>query len=181
MNEYIRIGRFLRIALVAFLLCSLQVIEAQGQSAQGDSTTNRFWVDFGAGGGTGGGTYERLAGVFSANYQRNEHLFVLRSGSNNGILFERRLVDTALLYGRSFGLPPVWVSKQHIAHLSAGAGIGVVWGDPGSGAAVGLPVQAQFSFHPVGGIGIGVTAFYNLNVKQSFGGLAIGFQIGGMP
>lgn len=178
MNGQIRVGQFLRVALAAFLLCGLQMLEAQAQPAQADSTTHRFWVDFGA----GEGTYEqRWAAAFSANYQRNKHLFILRSGSNSEILSERRLIDTALLYGRAFGLPPVWVSKQHIWHVSAGGGISIVWRDPGSRAAVGLPLQAQFSFHPVGGIGIGVTAFYNLNVKQSFGGLTIGWQIGSMP
>jgi hypothetical protein len=178
MNEQIRIGRLLQAALAAFLLCGLQVLEAQGQSAQVDSTTNRFWVDFGA----GGGTYEqRWATAFSANYQRNKHLFILRSGSNSEILSERSLVDTALLYGRALGLPPVWVSKQHIWHVSAGAGIGIVWRDADRRVTVGLPLQAQFSFHPVGGIGIGITAFYNLNMKQSFGGLTIGWQIGSMP
>lgn len=172
-----RIERLRRTVLVAFLLCSVQVLNAQGQSAQADSTSQRLWVDL----GSGQGTYKQgSAGVLSANYRRNEHFFTLRSAINSST-FSGALLDAALLYGRAFGLPPVWISNQHIWHVSAGAGFGFVWGDFAGGDTIGLPMQAQFSFHPIGGIGLSVTAFYNLNLEQSFGGVTIGVQIGAMP
>jgi hypothetical protein len=114
MNEQIRLGRFLQAALAAVLPCGPQVLEAQGKSARAYSTTNRFWADFGA----GGGTYEqRCATAFSANYQRNGHLFILLSGSNSEILFERSLVDTALFYGRMRIEVRVAWCRNRFAHL----------------------------------------------------------------
>lgn len=98
-------------------------------SAADASTTQRLWV----GGGSGAGTYPEgragdLAGNFNIHYRRNEHLVTLRSALNSSVE-TGGLIDASLLYGRAFGLPPVWVANQPVWHVAAGAGLGIVWSD----------------------------------------------------
>ena len=150
-------------------------------SSSDSSATQRLWVGF----GSGAGTYPEaqggdLAGHFSIHYRRNEHLVTLRSALNSSF-GTGGLIDAALLYGRAFGLPPVWVADQPVWHVAGGAGVGIVWSDATGGSTIGLPVQAQLAVHPLGGISLVATAFYNVNSIESFGGVTIGVQIGAMP
>lgn len=160
---------------------STAIASAADSSAADSSTTQRLWV----GGGSGAGTYPEgragdLAGNFNIHYRRNEHLVTLRSALNSSVE-TGGLIDASLLYGRAFGLPPVWVADQPVWHVAAGAGVGIVWSDVTGGSTIGLPVQAQIAVHPLGGIGLVATAFYNVNSLQSFGGVTVGVQIGAMP
>ena len=148
--------------------------ENENSADQPDISRYMFWSNIGFGIGTEGS----FSGVISANFQFDRNLLTLRN-SGTGELFGDSINDIALLYGRATA--NTWY------HASLSAGIGYVSGQKGGGLlssgenispTFGLPLEAQVFFKPIGIVGVGVTAFANLNRESSFAGFAITFQLG---
>ncbi|HUG01672.1 MAG TPA: hypothetical protein VML95_07400 [Longimicrobiales bacterium] len=165
-------------ALTALPLATPEVVEAQThQSAPAPSTsTLRFTLGatLGAGpaypsdgGATGGLTYER-----------GGHAGGIRAALVGGVLAET-YADVALLYGR------VWRGERGFASFSAGPGYVMInetsclfCRPVESEHTLGAALSADWGYALWRHFGIGVSAFANINAKQSFGGTALAFSLG---
>ncbi|OZI06867.1 hypothetical protein BWI93_17895 [Siphonobacter sp. BAB-5385] len=151
-----------------------------------------FWLSLAGGGAVGQTKLANLTGAVAYEFKNKPTLLTLRCSYNLGI-FEKESVtplidvaDVGLLYGYKVG------------KFRFSAGVGAVWGtdrgaykyylsDPltyGNNVyesldytTIGLPTEIRFI---TGGkdLGIGLTAFGNVNAKRSFFGLNLAFYLG---
>lgn len=146
------------------------------QNTEQTQTPTRVWLSF----GFGLTTPEDYGPHFGITFRRNQHLFGARI-AGSGEIFGKNYNDIALLYGRATSL-----SSRVDLHLSTGAA--VVMGER-SGLntntrlfrpAPGLPLQAQLNWNAAPVAGLGLTAFGNINARQSFAGIAVSVNIGNL-
>lgn len=154
-------------AVLAVLL--IGALAAPPARAQSLPTLERGWFSAGLGRGLTGDGRAGLATDLSLNAQAGPHVLTLRiasvihsisSGSD----------DLALLYGRA--------ASTKRAHVSAAAGLARTEAVSGNSAVPGFAAQVQAYAAPFGRVGVGVTAFGNLNARESFGGVAVGLRLG---
>jgi len=148
--------------------------ENRSEFSPDDNDESLFWLN----GGLGVGASEKREGIaLGANfsYQRNQHLFSLRTalfaefelfGQGGGF------VDAGLLYGR--------IAKGDYGFASISGGPGIVHGNPNSEevTTIGLPLETQLFFTPFSFLGIGFTGFANINPQEPFYGGLVSVQIG---
>jgi len=135
-------------------------------------------VSLGLGAGSKGGT----GGILILTGRLGLNLVTLRiSGSEDAsVLASEPVIDYAVLYGRRLSTTPDWML------VSGSAGVGVVrnvtensfTGPDVSETTVGLPFQLQVAAHTPYAVGLGVTAFANVNPARPFFGLAVGGYLG---
>lgn len=138
----------------------------------------RYWANIGLGAGTTG-----VSAVASVSYRFNGNLLSLR-GSTTGGAASDDYWDVGLLYGRT--------ASGSWYQTSLSAGIGLMGGrtnqdGPVSARStetleptVSLPLEAQLFWRPADFWGLGLSAFANINAKQSFGGIALCLQVGNL-
>ncbi len=130
--------------------------------------------------GLGGNNLGSVAGILGASYHDRGTMLTLRTTVNRGDLLGDEINDVGLLYCFPFGTERL--------HLSAGIGIGGVWGSYGVGPSgsyreglpftVGVPVELQAFFRPLRFLGIGGYGFANINSAKSIAGAGLGVQFG---
>ena len=139
--------------------------------AGADTDPPVWWLNAGVGAGAGGGAWGA-----TLSCQAGPHLVSAR-GVHTALFDD--LWDVGLLYGRGV--------RGARSSASLSAGVALVGG--GSGAfylgprfrTVGLPLEAQWYWTPFthSEVGLGLTAFGNLNAERSFGGLLCCVRLGG--
>ena len=148
-----------------------------GQGNQSRLPSALAWVTAGIGGGGAGGA--GFAAAASADVLARHHLFSLRA-TGVAVEFGNDFWDAGLLYGR--------VHRTKWGLLAASVGLAVVDGERCGGglgasctqvpASVGLPLSASASWHVSSNLGVGLSAFGDVNHEQSFGGLVLNIQLG---
>ncbi|OGU29615.1 MAG: hypothetical protein A2X67_11725 [Ignavibacteria bacterium GWA2_55_11] len=118
--------------------------------------------------------------LYSIRYVRNLELKLNRGSCPS----EEGVLDIGLMYGRA--------SKSSYGVASASAGLGLVHGsrcawDYSTGQnrytderfyTVGIPVEIQLSWTPTSFFGLGIIAFADLNLQQSFAGGLLSITFG---
>ena len=156
--------------LLPVLSCSLPLCVATAQASQtaGPAPTNRaIWIMA----GLGLGAPSSIAAAIELSHQREVHLFSLRSAGLTGA-DGPVMVDFGLMYGRA--------TRPAKFHASVSIGLGIArWCDNGcSDILLGaIPVAARVAIRGRG-VGIGLSAFGDLNTRRSFAGLVLAVSIG---
>jgi hypothetical protein len=168
-----RAGRF----VLAFMVLVPGTGEAALQDPSPITRRDTYWLGVGLGAGS-----EDFAAQANASYQFGANLISLRIASTAG-LFDTELTDYGILYGRATRGP----RDRHILAIAAGVALVDGCGGGGSGflggcrdqsTVIGLPLEVQASYRPGKLLGIGLYGFANLNRRRSFGGVALGLQVG---
>ncbi len=149
----------------------------------------RYWLNAGVGGSSSG-----LSGGLSLSYEAGKNLFTFRYiGSSKygedklgGYTTAEKIRDIGPLYGRiikgKFGYASISGGINLVTGVKHGEFLGIInWVNTYEKiriTTIGIPLEAQFFFTPVSFLGIGATAFANLNPEKSFWGLLLCIQFG---
>ncbi len=169
-----------RVLLSCFVLLMAEFATGRTLVAQGAasaSTRTLAWLTAGIGAGGAGGGGFAVAGSFDV--LARQHLVSLRA-SGVAVEFGNEFWDAGLLYGRAH--------RNKRAMLTLAVGVALVDGERcglsfGSNctqvpATVGLPVSLSASWHLSSTLGLGATAFGDVNHEQSFAGITLNIQVG---
>jgi hypothetical protein len=143
-------------------------------AGQDQAVDPRFWFGIGVGSGWGSVQGGSLYGALS--FQTGRHLIKLRSA----VVFEipgDADADLGVLYGIA--------TRRASTHASVALGIGFasVAGSLCGGPferwrCVSLPLEAAVSYRPFGGLGLGLTAWADINRDRTFGGIVLTLEVG---
>lgn len=148
-----------------------------------DSGFTSYWLDAGIGVGSPG-----LAGGVSASYLWGHTLYTVRYVYDHEIalFFTPTPLESAWDVGFLYGM----AARNQMFYSSASVGIGVTGGvrrgsyisfldyESDAYTTIGIPLQGELFLTPVSFVGIGVTAFGNLNPVRSFGGVLVCLRVG---
>lgn len=142
--------------------------------------TSPYGVAWWGTGGLGIGGNESVVGFLGASYHNRHVMLSLRTTVNKGPLGGDEINDVGLLYCFPMGTGRL--------HLSAGIGIGGIWGSFGVGPSGlyregvpftwGVPVELQAFWRPARFFGIGGYGFADVNSVQTILGAGLGVQCG---
>ena len=163
------------IIIIAVLLILSEPAFSQAQPG------NHFWFNLGLGSGTVGDN-GGVSFLLNPCYQNQNNLWSFRL-LFCGELFGKSLNDYGIMYGR--------VLHSTTLFVSAGAGVALVDGKISHGLfsgeetqkinmIPGVPMEVQLFWRPLSFIGLGLYGFANLNNEESFSGVAVTLQAGGL-
>jgi hypothetical protein len=175
--------------VIFLFLISLFQENLYSQETTYKTADSNYWVDLEIGSSSAG-----FAEGLGISYQTNNRLISVRVISNSkygesiggGNTTPESILDVGALYGL--------ISKRPFGYVSISAGLGLVSGkihgeylgninwintyEEKKVLTFGIPLEAQFFLTPFRRVGVGVSAFADLNPKRTFGGMMLCLQIG---
>ncbi len=150
---------------------------AQAQTASDHSSQKLYWAHIAY-----GITSLGPGNTLGLGIDINRHIFSLRSSATDPAPFKDTW-DVAFLYGRS-----IWLGDFYAA---GSTGVGIVAGEQYSqfigGTAEGsmdpmisFPVEGHLSKPLSRNFAVGLSAFFNVNTNQPFGGVSAAIRVGGL-
>ena len=166
--------------LSASVLClSALFVATAPLAAQSGMPESRAGVWLTVGLGPGWVRETAFAGAASLSYRSGSSVLVWRM-AGVAELFGNEMWDTGLLYGRG--------TRTRAFETWAAVGVGLADGTRSSGSlfgqndplssVVGVPLEAHLTWTPANWFGVGLYGFGDVNHSQSFGGVALGVELG---